>query len=100
MRSELAVYGKEVVRRPGRVRSRSVRRNDVRTTALRPAPFEQHDIVRVDLREGVGSPPGVRYATGDKIEERPKRNRGGEQPPRVPDRGCGPIRRRPDVRKG
>ena len=61
--------------------------------------FEQHNIVRVDLRKGVGSPPGMRYATGDKIEERPKRNRGGEQPPRVPDRGCGPIRRHPDVRK-
>ena len=53
--------------------------------------FEQHDIVRVDLREEIGRPSGMCYATGDKIEERPKRNRGGEQPPRVPDRGYGPI---------
>ena len=66
----------------------------------RPAPFEQHDIVRVDLRKRVESPSGIRYATGDKIEGRPKWNRSGEQPPRVPDRGCGLTRRRPNVHKG
>ena len=66
--------------------------------ARRAVPLEQHDIVRVDLREGIGRPPGMYYATGDMTEERPKRNRGEEQPPRVPDRGCGLIRRRPDVR--
>ena len=99
-RSEPAVRREKVVRRPGRVRSRSVRRNDFRTVARRSAPFEQHDIVRVDLGEGIGSPSGMRYATGDMTEERPKRNRGEEQPPRVPDRGCGRTRRRPDVCEG
>ena len=98
--SESAVHGEEGVRRPGQVRSRSARRSDHGVATRGSAPLEQHDIVRVDLRKGIGGPSGMRYATGDKIEGRPKWNRGGKQPPRVPDRGCGPIRRRPDVRKG